>query len=842
MSAGPRLPLGVNVRSAATSALAGWLLLLVAGCEPFQAEPVLCGGALTDLTTDEWHCGACDSPCSEVRGVARGECVDGVCRIVTCATDGERERLDLDGRHANGCEVERARCDGRLVDLQVDPAHCGACGHSCEQPPHRPPHALEVSCSVGLCVATRCTGGPPVIQPVVVDGRPAELATCDPPPPHCAEQEVCNRVDDDCDGLIDECAQPPGTEPRFCEPAQDADAADGSTLACPPPRCRQGFVALGGDPAAGCLCELRGPERCNGLDDDCDGSVDEDLGELSCGVGACYRTVPACVDGAQQRCEAGQPAREACNGVDDDCDGVADAAEGVCPGCAATEQALTLATWPELPRDVELALSPWGAGVAIAWRDGEQLHARGCEPEAGALMALDTAGEQGPAVGRPRLQADGRGALHLLHQEELWRSRDLRTWRQWDRALSGQTFGRPEQVLDRATCLPDDDDALLLVPPLTAAPPWLDLVALDDHCDDSPPAEVQLLVTGLHDGWASEADPRGLGVGYTRLCRAERLLSGDGASLLAVLSTPQGDDATGLWRLDILEGGRWRTLRAEQAPQVVDERGCPLVVRTDSGALELVDLGTTGGAAGGASLDRQRYRPEEDASQITTVAAQPSAIDDGRGAYRAGTLRAVALDTGGWAATWQEHAADGEVVLVLQSSSAPERTTLVRGCPRQGVHTTLLGGPHALLVWELPSAADDGLDAGVALMATMPGQDVATCRGIELVPPAVGASGFGTLTALAPSPADARDDDGAPTAATVLYLLADQPAEAAARSMELLRIAVGRRSSRLQAVGTVLTGGQGQRRYLAVPDAAGAHHVTTLEPGEGGARLVHRVF
>jgi len=65
-------------------------------------------------------------------------------------------------------------------------------------------------------------------------------------------------------------------------------------------------------------------EICNGLDDDCDAAIDEGLGTVSCGVGACMRTVDACVDGAAQTCVPGAPAAETCNGIDDDCDGVVD--------------------------------------------------------------------------------------------------------------------------------------------------------------------------------------------------------------------------------------------------------------------------------------------------------------------------------------------------------------------------------------------------------------------------------------------------------------------------------------------------------------------------------------
>jgi hypothetical protein len=65
-------------------------------------------------------------------------------------------------------------------------------------------------------------------------------------------------------------------------------------------------------------------EVCNAVDDDCDGAIDEDLGPLTCGTGACSRTVQSCVGGVPQTCTPGTPATETCNGIDDDCDGSTD--------------------------------------------------------------------------------------------------------------------------------------------------------------------------------------------------------------------------------------------------------------------------------------------------------------------------------------------------------------------------------------------------------------------------------------------------------------------------------------------------------------------------------------
>ncbi|HET8945636.1 MAG TPA: MopE-related protein [Candidatus Polarisedimenticolia bacterium] len=66
-------------------------------------------------------------------------------------------------------------------------------------------------------------------------------------------------------------------------------------------------------------------EFCNAVDDDCDGAIDEGLAiPVTCGTGSCLRTVIACTDGVPNACLPGLPSAETCNGLDDNCDGVID--------------------------------------------------------------------------------------------------------------------------------------------------------------------------------------------------------------------------------------------------------------------------------------------------------------------------------------------------------------------------------------------------------------------------------------------------------------------------------------------------------------------------------------
>jgi len=49
-----------------------------------------------------------------------------------------------------------------------------------------------------------------------------------------------------------------------------------------------------------------------------------DTGPIVCGVGACARIVQGCENGVPQQCVPAPPAEETCNGIDDDCNGLID--------------------------------------------------------------------------------------------------------------------------------------------------------------------------------------------------------------------------------------------------------------------------------------------------------------------------------------------------------------------------------------------------------------------------------------------------------------------------------------------------------------------------------------
>jgi hypothetical protein len=150
-----------------------------------------------------------------------------------------------------------------------------------------------------------------------------------------ATDEQCNGKDDDCDGTIDE-----EITLGSCTMAGQGACATGEL------RCEHG--------APSCVAKSEpAPETCNGLDDDCDGQVDNNVstscypagtigctrssnGSYSC-VGACKAGTQTCTNGKLQACTGFvQPSTEMCGGsqaADEDCDGVID--DG-CP-CTGTQ-------------------------------------------------------------------------------------------------------------------------------------------------------------------------------------------------------------------------------------------------------------------------------------------------------------------------------------------------------------------------------------------------------------------------------------------------------------------------------------------------------------------------
>jgi putative metal-binding protein/parallel beta helix pectate lyase-like protein/thrombospondin type 3 repeat protein len=135
----------------------------------------------------------------------------------------------------------------------------------------------------------------------------------------CAQVATPNQVDGDRDGRPDACDDCPTV---FNSDQVDTDG-DGLGDVCQD-NDHDGYTYDVDCNDANPAVHPGGVEVCDGVDDDCNGLVDENQGSTTCGTGACQRTVSNCVNGVTQTCTPGPPSTEVCNSVDDDCDGVAD--------------------------------------------------------------------------------------------------------------------------------------------------------------------------------------------------------------------------------------------------------------------------------------------------------------------------------------------------------------------------------------------------------------------------------------------------------------------------------------------------------------------------------------
>jgi hypothetical protein len=265
--------------------------------------------------TDVANCGTCFNEC--VQRNADAQCVAGVCRY-TCLPG----FFDADGMAANGCECTQTNggteiCDGvdndcnGLVDegfnLMTDLANCGGCNRACYFP------FAAATCAGGICSQGACL---------------PDFYDRDPNVPGCETScqktnggvEICDGLDNDCNGVVDDGILP-------------------ATITC-----KAKGVCAGTLPVchgtSGYTCtypssyqELEDTAKgCDGLDNDCDGLVDEPFGiGKSCifGTGPCAGTGTWVCDNTQtgnRRCNGAllPSSPEVCDGKDNNCDGRTD--------------------------------------------------------------------------------------------------------------------------------------------------------------------------------------------------------------------------------------------------------------------------------------------------------------------------------------------------------------------------------------------------------------------------------------------------------------------------------------------------------------------------------------
>jgi hypothetical protein len=222
------------------------------------------------------------------------------------------------------CDQTDNDCD-LMVDegynLKADPNNCGECGKVCTFP------SAFGRCQDGVCERGDCQPGYHDLNANPTDG--CEYFCI----PTAGGMEACDRVDNDCDGKIDEDFNSDsdvkncGGCGKECILLHAVPACVNG--ACGIKQCDPGFVDV--DPSVpGCeyLCTPRGKEVCNGADDDCNGKVDDGNpgGGAPCGTdeGSCVASVTRCSFGIIICPGEVGPTTEVCNDIDDDCDGLVD--------------------------------------------------------------------------------------------------------------------------------------------------------------------------------------------------------------------------------------------------------------------------------------------------------------------------------------------------------------------------------------------------------------------------------------------------------------------------------------------------------------------------------------
>jgi hypothetical protein len=273
---------------AGAKACVGGTIQCVGGAGPIAAQDSCkvdanCDGVLTnqpDLMTDVHNCGACGNDCLAGAVHASWSCVAGACAFQGCQTGFHDLSVPADKKCEYACTYVSAQeacngtddnCNGQVDESVTAPTPSQICGVS--------PSATAAECtgaSAGGMIGVACVGGAWKCT------FPAGVCS-----PTCAgATEVCDALDNNCNGVVNE------NTPNYQKPC----ASDDGLPAPGDGACRTtGTYACTGANSVACSAvkdtTKAGAELCDGLDNDCDGVVDETFNAK--GSNATYFVKPA---------------------------------------------------------------------------------------------------------------------------------------------------------------------------------------------------------------------------------------------------------------------------------------------------------------------------------------------------------------------------------------------------------------------------------------------------------------------------------------------------------------------------------------------------------------------